>query len=599
MIDRILQHYRETDYDFRATACPTDPLAHLFENWVPYYRLKAAIAAVLQPQSILEIGVRYGYSAAAFLHGSPGASYLGIDIDSDSCGGHRHAIAWARRILAGKRTEFLVANSQTMARFPGTVYDLVHVDGQQDGDGTYHDLTLAVQQGRYVLVDGYFWTMTNFNCINEFLMRHKDVVEFYSVVPGYAGELLIKIEPRLLQQSQRLSSGANDGHALRQVYTSEYYLSDCGGWDSFQKHHGRQITDHRLGSVLDLAFLDSPVRLLDLGCGRGELTYAAASRGIRVSALDYSPAAIEIARGVFHEGEPSIAFVEWLCSRATTAPLTGTYDVAVASDLVEHMTPADVEQMYATVARHLSPRGRFIVHTYPNLWYYQYDYCRRRRVAASVGAYLPREPRSRYERLMHINEQSPRVLRRQLQHHFPHVLLWFATPEEPAGSLGRRFTHRELAATRDLYAIASHEPIAAEPIAGLLRTSPISAEEARHVGIGVLDCPKTCPSGSEFEAGVRVVNNSSSLLCSYSPLPVHIAYHWVDVKTGTVVLFDGERTNILPSLPAGSSRDFRATVKAPLQQGTFRLQVRLVQERVRWFEECENAAASEQIVQVS
>ena len=599
MIDRILHYYRETDYDFRATACPTDPLAHLFEEWVSYYRLKAAIAAVLQPKSILEIGVRYGYSAAAFLHGSPNASYLGIDSDSDSYGGRSNAIAWARKILAGKPAEFLVANSQMMARFPGSVYDLIHVDGQQDGDGTYHDLELAVQQGRYVLVDGYFWTATNFACINEFLMRHKDVIEFYSVVPGYAGELLIKIDPRLLQQSAHSSLGSRDSEALRQDYTREYYLSDCGGWDSFQKHHGRQIADHRLGSVADLALLDSPGRLLDLGCGRGELTYAAASRGIRVSALDYSPSAIEIAQSVFHKGEPSATLVEWLCSGATAASLTGTYDVAVASDLVEHMTPADLEQMYAAVARHLSPRGRFIVHTYPNLWYYQYDYSRRRRVAASVGAYLPREPRSRYEKLMHINEQSPRVLRRQLQRHFPHVLLWFAAPEELAGSLGHRFTRRELAAARDLYVIASHQPIAGEQIAELLRTSPISAEEARHVGVKVLDCPGTWPAGSEFEIGVRVVNNSSTPLSSYPPFPVHITHHWLDAQTGAVVLFDGERTRILPSLPAASARDFRAAVKTPPKSGIFRLQVRLVQEQIRWFEECENAAASEQTVHVS
>jgi 2-polyprenyl-3-methyl-5-hydroxy-6-metoxy-1,4-benzoquinol methylase len=586
-------------YDFRATACPADPLAHLFEDWVRYYQLKAAIAAVLQPKSILEIGVRYGYSAAAFLHGSPSASYLGIDIDADSFGGHHNAIAWAKKILAGSRAEFLVADSQTMTRFPGTVYDLIHIDGQQDGDGTYHDLELAVQQGRYVLVDGYFWTTTNFASVNEFLMRHKDAIEFYSVVPGYAGELLIKTEPRLVGQSQRSSSDANDGEALRRVYTSECYLSDCGGWDSFLKHHGRQVTDCRLGSVLDLAFQDSPGRLLDLGCGRGELTYAAASRGIRVSALDYSPSAIEIARSVFHKGEPAATLVEWLSSGATAAPLTGTYDVAVASDLVEHMTPADLEQMYAAVARHLSPRGRFIVHTYPNLWYYQYDYSRRRRVAASVGAYLPREPRSRYEKLMHINEQSPRVLRRQLQRHFPHVLLWFAAPEEPAGSLGRRFTRRELAAARDLYVIASHQPIAAQQMAGLLRTSPISAEEARHVGVEVLDSPETWPAGSEFEIGVRVVNNSSTPLGSYPPFPVHIAYHWLDAQTGAVVLFDGERTRILPSLPAASARDFRAAVKTPPKSGIFQLQVRLVQEQVRWFEECENAAASEQTVHVS
>ena len=44
MIDRILQAYARSNYDFRTTAKPGDTLAHLFEKWVPYYRMKAAVA---------------------------------------------------------------------------------------------------------------------------------------------------------------------------------------------------------------------------------------------------------------------------------------------------------------------------------------------------------------------------------------------------------------------------------------------------------------------------------------------------------------------------------------------------------------------------
>jgi len=98
MLDAIVSCSRTTNYDFRATACAQDPLTHLFADWVPYYKTKWAIARVLQPASILEIGVRYGYSAAAFLNACPGATYLGIDLDSDTFGGVKGAIQWARRI---------------------------------------------------------------------------------------------------------------------------------------------------------------------------------------------------------------------------------------------------------------------------------------------------------------------------------------------------------------------------------------------------------------------------------------------------------------------------------------------------------------------
>src|ERR1039458_4621811 len=58
----------------------------------------------------------------------------------------------------GSKAEFLIADSQKMSSFPGGSYDLIHIDGQQDGKGTLHDLDLALGQGRYILVDGYFWT---------------------------------------------------------------------------------------------------------------------------------------------------------------------------------------------------------------------------------------------------------------------------------------------------------------------------------------------------------------------------------------------------------------------------------------------------------
>jgi cyclopropane fatty-acyl-phospholipid synthase-like methyltransferase len=114
--------------------------------------------------------------------------------------------------------------------------------------------------------------------------------------------------------------------------------------------------------------------------------------------------------------------VEWICGNAADLDLRGCYCTVVAGDLVEHMTPAELDRLYAKVAKHLEPTGLFIVHTFPNKWFYQYDYPRRRRLAARLGAYLPPQPRTRYEKLMHINEQSPRFLKQQLGACFEHVL---------------------------------------------------------------------------------------------------------------------------------------------------------------------------------
>ncbi len=84
MLDSILQEYNKTIFDFTEFANPHDPFNYLFGEWRSYYRMKWAIAKVIQPKSILEIGVRYGYSAISFLSACPDAQYVGIDNDTDT-----------------------------------------------------------------------------------------------------------------------------------------------------------------------------------------------------------------------------------------------------------------------------------------------------------------------------------------------------------------------------------------------------------------------------------------------------------------------------------------------------------------------------------
>ena len=51
------------------------------------YREKYHVAAMLQPRTLLEFGVRAGYSAAAFLSAAPECSYIGFDMDQEVYGG--------------------------------------------------------------------------------------------------------------------------------------------------------------------------------------------------------------------------------------------------------------------------------------------------------------------------------------------------------------------------------------------------------------------------------------------------------------------------------------------------------------------------------
>ncbi|ARV60967.1 methyltransferase [Nostocales cyanobacterium HT-58-2] len=598
MFEQIIQQATQTEYDFRKTVNLDDPLAHLFSEWVDYYRLKWAIAHVLKPTSILEIGVRFGYSAAAFLHGHPSAHYVGIDLDTDSYGGVKGAINWAKQITTEFATEYIVADTQAMKRFPGHIYDLIHVDGQQDGDGSFHDLELATKQGRYVLVDGFLWTRQNFMAVSDFLFRYADILDWYGVIPGYAGELLIKVSDNYLNQySKDNNPSHNSSLAIRQTYTTEYYTEDCGGYDVYKKNHGKKLEDSRLKAVATIASLKKSGRVLDLGCGRGELSFYFARQGFTVTAIDYSHSAIELAKSCF-DGEESLQEnVEFICDDVCSVSLSEKYDLAVASDVIEHLSSEELDKLYQKVAYSLKSDGLFVVHTFPNLWYYKYDYQRKRKIAASVGAYLPAEPRSRYELLMHINEQSPRLLKKQLSQYFKHVCLWFGHTENPGGSLIRKFSIKEIAATSSLFVIASHREINEEQLKNNLQISPVPPLPLGKIRIVVKDYPRQVSINSEFEIQIELENNSEFIFHSYGSHPVHIAYHWMNKQATNYIVFDGERTKIFPPLDKAkpvilksllghiTTETYAAKVKAPAEKGDYILRVTLVQERVRWFDE--------------
>ncbi|MHC5938412.1 methyltransferase domain-containing protein [Nostoc sp.] len=597
MFDSIIQQAKQTEYDFRNTANPDDPLIHLYRDWVDYYKLKSAISYIIKPASILEIGVRFGYSAAAFLHGYSNAKYIGIDLDIDTFGGVKGAINWAKEITKQFNTEFIVADTQAMKRLPGDLYDLIHVDGQQDGDGSFHDLELAIKQSRYVLVDGYLWTRQNFMAVSDFLFQYVDLLDWYGVIPGYAGELLIKVSNDYLKQHETKYDGTvNSSLDIRQTYTNHYYTQDCGGFESYQKNQGKKLEDPRLQAVATISSLKQSGHVLDLGCGRGELSYYFANQGFSVTSIDYSPSAIELAKNCFNGEETQAENVQFICGNVCNVVLEEKYDLAVASDVIEHLAFEELEVLYQRVAQHLNTEGLFIVHTFPNLWYYKYNYPLKRKIAASVGAYLPVQPRSRYELLMHINEQSPRVLKKQLGKYFKHVYLWFGDPENPGGSIVEKFSIKDICAAPSLFAIASHEPIDHEHLKNHLQMHPLAPISAEEIKLRVTQYPQLVDVNCEFQIQLEIENRSDFILNSCSSNPVNISYHWMNADATDYIIFDGERTKLLPHLDRGESilllsesrkiqiNKYKVKVKTLPEKGNYILRITLVQEGVRWFD---------------
>jgi hypothetical protein len=190
---------------------------------------------------------------------------------------------------------------------------------------------------------------------------------------------------------------------------------------------------------------------------------------------------------------------------------------------------------------------------------------------------------------MHINEQSPRSLRRQLRRYFPCVLLWMAGQglSSPFEHLSRKFTRREMRSASDLFALASHSPLEASAIAAALGMTPLTAEESSQVSLHIRDAPGIVRRRAAFEITVRLRNASPRILKSDAPNPVRLAYHWL--RGRDTLVYDGERTRLLPPALPGVEDIRTVRVVAPDLPGVFTLRATLVQEFVRWFD---NVAAS-------
>jgi 2-polyprenyl-3-methyl-5-hydroxy-6-metoxy-1,4-benzoquinol methylase len=579
MLDKIHSTYNDILFNFRVYAYPNDELSYLFSEWVPYYRMKYAIVKALEPKSILEIGVRYGYSAITFLSAVPDAQYLGIDNDTDTFGGSKGAIQWAKKITKNYNAVFFIANTQEMAVLPGEYYDLIHIDGQQDGDGTFHDLELALPKAKWILVDGFFWSKENMLSTTYFLEKYKQFIEYTIIIPSYAGDLLIKLKESA--KNIRMSGQDYTDKTIREDYDQEYFLQDCGGFDSFKKYQGKQLTDDRLLAALYLANPNLNTSILDIGCGRGELGYALAQAGAYVTGIDYSRSAISIAEKTFQDAIKKDN-LDFICDDFLQFNFDKKFDRIIATDFIEHVDKKRWELVLQKVAGLLKPRGLFIIHTSPNALNYEFPYDEKRAIARSIGSYLPKNPRTHYEDIMHINEQTPDSLKRCLEKHFPHSIVWVATAPDIAGSLARTFSTDEIINARSIFAVVSDSPLDPTHIIHQLVQNPLDTNTL-NVKVSVQSFPGIVAPYEQFSVEIILDNLSCERWVSLLPNPVHLAYHWLD-KEGQYTVFDGVRTVIRYPLLPGESRHFSMDVVAPKTCGNFVLQVTLVQEACFWFE---------------
>lgn len=192
-------------------------------------------------------------------------------------------------------------------------------------------------------------------------------------------------------------------------YDEKYFLTCCEGYTEFIDSKGKKLS-YRLQLALDSADINTGMKTLDIGCGRGEMISHSAMKGAFAYGLDYARAPVELANESIKTvlGSEHVNKTGLIQADAKMLPFrSNSFDRLFMLDFVEHLYPDELIQSMNEVYRVLKPGGKIVIHTQPNRWYFEYGYFIYRSICKlKDGKSLPKNPRTEYAKKMHVNEQS-------------------------------------------------------------------------------------------------------------------------------------------------------------------------------------------------
>lgn len=147
------------------------------------------------------------------------------------------------------------------------------------------------------------------------------------------------------------------------VYNKEYYQG-MGGKEFFRS---KKYTGSKYEKIANLASNYCDLRgafVLDYGCGRGDMLYFLARTIKEGLGVDYSQAAINIAKR-HCLGKTNLKFFLQESSHLPKS-YVNKYDIVFLLDVIEHLTPDQLKNTLRNLRQCLKKEGILIVHTFPN-----------------------------------------------------------------------------------------------------------------------------------------------------------------------------------------------------------------------------------------
>ena len=201
-----------TEFKFDPTiVAEKDPIKNFkgqMAKWARYTKSKYEIAKDINPDIIVEIGVRAGYSAWALLQANPDAKYYGFDANliksiPSARGGPWSPVAEEMLKSRGYTVKMWHDfNSQTSKKLPirpnKKYTTLYHIDGEHTVKGVKNDLDLCFKNGHpgsFMLVDDYNSGPSKVvkQGTDQWIAAHKGLIQTKHFPNSGNGDMLIKI----------------------------------------------------------------------------------------------------------------------------------------------------------------------------------------------------------------------------------------------------------------------------------------------------------------------------------------------------------------------------------------------------------------------
>lgn len=155
-----------------------------------------------------------------------------------------------------------------------------------------------------------------------------------------------------------------------ELYDKDYYLKSLPGLEYLEKDK----VDPAISKTIQFGSITAGNRVLDFGCGRGNLVIELACRGVYAVGVDFSENAVEFAKSYVTQ------FSEGIRNRSQFFQFTinelqfeNEFDKIVFNQVYEHLRDWELTILIEKFKRALKPGGLLIIST-PNLNYIRYLY---------------------------------------------------------------------------------------------------------------------------------------------------------------------------------------------------------------------------------